>query len=135
MFSEDVLDTAFELLRLYSLVKTNTDFFKFSTNTSCWRRKITVCLVITFLWLYRLSTTCCPSKLSLVCSGDVTLKLEFRVILHKFLVLSLVQNKDEEPLKVSLTKEIEQTFWIRELMKLKSMHLSNPNAFSFFVFL
>ena len=45
---------------------------------------------------------------------------------EKVLVLGLVQNKGKVALKVSLTKETEQTFWIQDLMELKSMHLANP---------
>ena len=41
----------------------NTDFFKVSTNPSCWRRKILCPWTLTFLQLYGLSTTCRPSKL------------------------------------------------------------------------
>ena len=40
-------------------------------------------------------------------------------------MLGLVQNKDKETCKVSLTKETKQTFWMEEL-ELKSVHPSNP---------
>ena len=38
-------------------------------------------------------------------------------------MLDLVQNKGKETRKVSLTKEIEQIFWMQDLMKLKSIQV------------
>ena len=43
----------------------------------------------------------------------------------KFLLLGQVQNKGKETRKVYLAKEIEQTFWMQDLMELKSMSPSN----------
>ena len=41
-------------------------------------------------------------------------------------MLVLVQLKDKETRKVSLTKETTQIFWMQDLMELNSMHPSNP---------
>ena len=38
-------------------------------------------------------------------------------------MLGLVQNKGKETRKVSLNKEIEQIFWMQDLMKLKSIQV------------
>ena len=42
------------------------------------------------------------------------------------MVLGPVKYKGKETRKVSLTKGIERTFWISDLMELKSVRISNP---------
>ena len=41
-------------------------------------------------------------------------------------MLGLLQKKDKETFTVSPTKETAKTFWIQDLMELKSMHSSDP---------